>query len=103
MSFLEDLFTKVGISGLIVLFVTLYLLKWTLNLLRDPLSSIPGPFLARFTRLWLLRQYTQGDFHKTNVKLHIQYGMISPVITEISDRIRPNRTYCSKSIQYRQP
>jgi hypothetical protein len=41
----------------------------------DPLRDIPGPFLARFTRLWLLRQYVKGDFQKTNLELHERYGM----------------------------
>lgn len=42
--------------------------------LRDPLKDIPGPTWARFTRLWLLRQYLGNEFHKTNLELHKKYG-----------------------------
>ena len=42
--------------------------------LRDPLRDIPGPTWARFTRLWLLRQYIGDKFHKTNLELHKKYG-----------------------------
>lgn len=37
--------------------------------------DIPGPFLARFTRLWYLRQMTRGDFQYTNIRLHRDHGM----------------------------
>ncbi|RAH56334.1 cytochrome P450 [Aspergillus piperis CBS 112811] len=38
--------------------------------------DIPGPFLARFTRLWYLRQMTRGDFQYTNIRLHRDHGKI---------------------------
>ncbi|KAK1468235.1 hypothetical protein CMEL01_00002 [Colletotrichum melonis] len=43
---------------------------------RDPLRHIPGPFLARFTRLWLFRQYCRADYEKTDRDLHNKYGRI---------------------------
>lgn len=39
-----------------------------------PLQSIPGPFLARFTRLWYLYRVWKGDFEKVNIELHRKYG-----------------------------
>ncbi|EME82021.1 uncharacterized protein MYCFIDRAFT_77669 [Pseudocercospora fijiensis CIRAD86] len=45
-------------------------------------GNVPGPFLARFTRLWELRQMLRGEFHETIVKLHKQHG---PIV-----RISPN-------------
>lgn len=48
----------------------------------DPLRSVPGPLLARFTRLWYLYKIYKGDFERTNVNLHKKYG---PVV-----RIAPN-------------
>ncbi|KAJ4512475.1 hypothetical protein HRR83_006991 [Exophiala dermatitidis] len=45
--------------------------------LRDPLRDVPGPFWARFTRLWYLKEIAGGRFEKTNVQLHNKYG-ISP-------------------------
>ncbi|KIW96446.1 uncharacterized protein Z519_03515 [Cladophialophora bantiana CBS 173.52] len=44
--------------------------------LRDPLRSVPGPFWARFTRLWYLREVAGGHFEKTNIALHKKYGSI---------------------------
>lgn len=36
--------------------------------------NTPGPFLARFSRLWYLRQILKGDFEKTNIALHRRHG-----------------------------
>ncbi|KAF4827585.1 Pisatin demethylase [Colletotrichum tropicale] len=47
-----------------------------ISAVRDPLRHIPGPFLARFTRLWLFRQYCRADYEKTDRKLHERYGPI---------------------------
>lgn len=50
-------------------------------LLRPLLSSsrrIPGPFLARYTRLWLLREVWYGTFPYTSVELHRKYGKMQP-------------------------
>lgn len=42
----------------------------------DPLRSVPGPFLARFTRLWYFYKVWCGDFELVNVELHKRYGPI---------------------------
>lgn len=39
-----------------------------------PLSSIPGPFTASFTRLWLARHAWNGDMNTTMILLHAQHG-----------------------------
>ena len=44
--------------------------------LLSPLRSIPGPFLARFTRLWFLHRVWRGDIAKENIALHRKYGKI---------------------------
>lgn len=77
MSLLDEVQARVGIGGIVVVLVALYLVKWAFDLIRDPLKDIPGPVLARFTRLWLLRQYVKGDFQKTNLDLHQKYGVFS--------------------------
>lgn len=57
----------------------LYLLtQW----LCDPLRSIPGPFLARYTRLWYCWAIYRGTFELTNIRLHKTHG---PIV-----RIAPN-------------
>lgn len=50
--------------------------------LRDPLRDIPGPWLARYTRLWLYLEIRNGRFHTKNIELHRRYG---PIV-----RIAPN-------------
>ncbi|KAI9048140.1 hypothetical protein LZ554_007935 [Drepanopeziza brunnea f. sp. 'monogermtubi'] len=44
--------------------------------LLDPLRSVPGPFLARFTGLWYFFKIYQGVFEKENIRLHEKYGPI---------------------------
>ena len=43
--------------------------------IRDPLRSVPGPFWARFTRLWYLNEVAKGHFEKTDIRLHKKYGL----------------------------
>ncbi|KAI3572687.1 hypothetical protein IWW34DRAFT_761644 [Fusarium oxysporum f. sp. albedinis] len=42
--------------------------------LLGPLKNVPGPFLAKFTRLWELKCLRDRDFERKLVKLHQQYG-----------------------------
>ena len=41
---------------------------------RPPLSDIPGPWIAKFTRLWLMRAINTRSWDKINIRLHRQYG-----------------------------
>jgi len=45
-----------------------------INYLRNPLRNVPGPFLAKFTNLWLVYQIRKGSMHRKIVELHEQYG-----------------------------
>jgi cytochrome P450 len=57
-------------------------------LLLDPLRSIPGPFLARFSRLWMVYHARRGDMHTTMIALHKKYGKLvrtAPGEVSISD------------------
>jgi hypothetical protein len=38
------------------------------------LSGIPGPTLAKFTRLWKLHSVWKGDHHRTEIELHQKHG-----------------------------
>lgn len=40
----------------------------------SPLSRLPGPFWARLTPLWELKQVQNGLSHRTFVDLHEKYG-----------------------------
>ena len=61
----------VGIVGGAALII--YLL---IQFILDPLRDIPGPFLARFTRLWYLIEIYKGSFELTEIELHKKYGSI---------------------------
>ncbi|KAK0389342.1 hypothetical protein NLU13_2917 [Sarocladium strictum] len=50
--------------------------------LASPLRHVPGPFLARYTRLWLLKEVYLGTYPQTSIRLHKRYG---PIV-----RIAPN-------------
>ena len=42
----------------------------------SPVRSVPGPWQARFTRLWFLLKVRSGSFHHDNIDLHRKYGPI---------------------------
>ena len=48
-----------------------------------PLRSVPGPFLARFSKLWLVWHVRKGKSHIQFPELHAQFG---PIV-----RIAPNQ------------
>ncbi|MCJ1389798.1 hypothetical protein MMC18_002655 [Xylographa bjoerkii] len=48
----------------------------------SPLSDTPGPWIAKFTRLWLMWAINTRSWDKINIRLHRKYG---PVV-----RISPN-------------
>lgn len=53
-----------------------------LRIILDPLRDIPGPLLARFSRLWYLFAIYKGNFEFINIELYKKYG---PIV-----RIAPN-------------
>ncbi|KAK4690313.1 hypothetical protein P7C71_g6448, partial [Lecanoromycetidae sp. Uapishka_2] len=60
----------------------LYILYTIYQAYATPLRSVPGPFLAKFTRLWLAKAIASRKFDQINIELHRKYG---PVV-----RIAPN-------------
>ncbi|KFY35733.1 hypothetical protein V494_05668 [Pseudogymnoascus sp. VKM F-4513 (FW-928)] len=81
MAMLEVLLS-LPLGSILLLGAGFYIIFSFILWLIDPLRTIPGPILARFTRLWYLYKIYKGDFEKTNVNLHKKYG---PVV-----RIAPN-------------
>lgn len=59
------------------------------NILTSPLRKVPGPFAARFTRLWYLRSIWKGQAHWEDIALHRKYAKdgeyYAPVV-----RVGPN-------------
>jgi hypothetical protein len=41
-----------------------------------PLRSVPGPFWASVSSLWMAKQAYGDSFHRTNISLHEQYGKL---------------------------
>jgi hypothetical protein len=69
-------------SSLSILALGLYVAYGIVSAVIDPLRGIPGPFLARFTRLWYFFEVYKGSFETSNLRLHKKYG---PIV-----RIAPN-------------
>jgi hypothetical protein len=53
---------------------SLVAVRLLLNRFTRGVSSIPGPPLAKYTRLWKLYDVWKGDSHNTSIRLHRQYG-----------------------------
>ncbi|KAJ4341861.1 hypothetical protein N0V87_001526 [Didymella glomerata] len=68
-----------GFTALLALGVVRYVYQT----LTSPLRDVPGPFLARFTRLWELWAICKHETATLNIALHKRYG---PVV-----RLAPNR------------
>ncbi|KAK4168189.1 cytochrome P450 [Cladorrhinum sp. PSN259] len=65
-----------AITGVVIFSLLAFLIAPALSWSR----KIPGPFLAKFTRLWYFWQNYQCDFHWTNVKLHREKGKIVQIM-----------------------
>ncbi|KAL2277289.1 hypothetical protein FJTKL_00131 [Diaporthe vaccinii] len=59
---------------LLVLFLTLVFVTIIRRRYFSPLSHIPGPFLASFSRLWHMRYIIRGDQQMVLAKAHEKYG-----------------------------
>jgi cytochrome P450 len=55
----------------LIALIAIYLAYFTLF---DPLAGIPGPFWARFSRLWMVYHARKGDTHTTMIALHVKHG-----------------------------
>ena len=57
--------------------VALLIIHSISSALLSPLRQQPGPFFARFSRLWYLEKVWRGDFESTNIGLHKKYGKLA--------------------------
>ncbi|KAJ5263439.1 hypothetical protein N7478_011044 [Penicillium angulare] len=62
-------FSDVVIVGLVTVAVILLTLP-----LWDPLASVPGPFWARWSPVWMIYHSFKGDMHREMIQLHEKYG-----------------------------
>ncbi|EXF78391.1 hypothetical protein CFIO01_11652 [Colletotrichum fioriniae PJ7] len=72
-----------------VLLLSLVVLIWaSVDVITETFSSLrklPGPFEARFSRLWYFRHVRDGNFHHRNIQLHEKYVRIAPKQYSIND------------------
>ncbi|OAQ66758.1 cytochrome P450 pisatin demethylase [Pochonia chlamydosporia 170] len=64
------------LGGALVAIAFTYLTSAIIAAIFSPLRSIPGPFWARFTRLWYFRRVYDGNFEHDNIDLHRRYGRV---------------------------
>ena len=64
-------FSFVAAIGAITISLLLY---ETYRVVSDPLRKVPGPFWARYTRLWEVYHVRKGNFHLLSIELHEKYG-----------------------------
>jgi hypothetical protein len=62
---------------LILALSALVLARYIIRALASPLRDIPGPPLARFTRLWELYNNYQGHLEHVMIALHKSHGIVS--------------------------
>lgn len=53
-----------------------FLLRLLSNRFKPSLRNIPGPALAKYSRLWKLYSVWKGDHHTTAIGLHRRYGKL---------------------------
>ena len=61
-------------SHLILVITLLFAGQLLRTLFLNPLRKVPGPRLARLTKLWKFQKAVRGDMEWTNIRLHNQYG-----------------------------
>lgn len=75
--------------GLLSLYTLYTIITSLITALTGPTRSVPGPFIARFSRLWYFFELMTGQFHDINVVLQRKYAkngsFYAPVI-----RVGPN-------------
>ncbi|KUJ10351.1 cytochrome P450 oxidoreductase [Mollisia scopiformis] len=79
---LRDLTNSLSSLAIICVLTITLVLYYIILAVLSPLKSLPGPFFARFTRLWYLKNVWDGEFDQINIALHKKHG---PIV-----RIAPN-------------
>ncbi|KAK2589456.1 hypothetical protein QQS21_012867 [Conoideocrella luteorostrata] len=71
--------------------------------LSSPVRSVPGPFWARFTRLWYFRRVYMGGFERDNIDLHRRYGRVVRVAPNMYSIDAPDAVNTIYSIASKMP
>lgn len=67
------LFDPMVLIGLLIALPVCYAIY---QLYLHPLAAIPGPFWAKFSRLWMTKHSWDGDMSVTMIALHKQHGSL---------------------------
>lgn len=62
------------LTGLLVIFLACFFLFAVYCRTLHPLANVPGPFLASFSRLWMVKHSHDGNMHRTMIAMHEKYG-----------------------------
>ncbi|KAE8328523.1 cytochrome P450 [Aspergillus sergii] len=87
-------------AQLLCLIVAGYIAHTVYDVYWGPTARVPGPWLARFTRLWELLKVNKGHFEQVNIDLHKKYGpivRISPNTFSISDPSAIKQIYLGRT------
>ena len=63
------------VLGIVLALVAIQASRAILRARLSPLKKVPGPFLARYTRLWELLSVVRGKLHRETVELHQKFGL----------------------------
>ncbi|KAH7116309.1 hypothetical protein EDB81DRAFT_610578, partial [Dactylonectria macrodidyma] len=70
---MASIFTAKNVATAVV---GLFCLDVLYNIFLHPLSSVPGPFLAKFSQAWRNHKYFRGSWHDDTLELHRRYGNV---------------------------
>lgn len=74
LTLLSDVFGSAWLYSIVLLGL---LLSFTLRQrVFHPLASVPGPFWASLSRLWLTKHSWDGDMNTTMIELHSRHGAL---------------------------
>jgi hypothetical protein len=80
--------TTAQLVALIPATLVLYWTSWMIyTLIFHPLAKIPGPFLARISRMWVIYRLYVGDMERVQRSFHAKHGSLV--------RIAPNEIACA--------
>lgn len=82
----------------ITLLLTTTLLYTLYLILLHPLSRLPGPFFASFSRAWMVHHSLRGDMNTTMIALHAQHDPTSPLIRTGPNEVSVSDTTAIKTI-----
>lgn len=73
---MEPIHLEFSWKSSILVILAIVTIRLITNRYKRGLRDIPGPLLAKYTRLWKLHSVWKGDHHHTAIDLHKRYGAL---------------------------